>query len=74
MHVYHYADYERSHLQQLCARHGVGEAILDDLLREHVLVDLYPIVLRSIRISERSYSLKKLEPLYMGDAAAARAT
>jgi hypothetical protein len=67
MHVYHYADYERSHLQQLCARHGVGEALLDDLLREHVLVDLYPIVLRSIRISERSYSLKRLEPLYMGD-------
>jgi uncharacterized protein len=67
LHVYHYADYERSHLQQLCARHGVGEAILDELLREHVLVDLYPVVLRSIRISERSYSLKKLEPLYMGD-------
>jgi uncharacterized protein len=67
MHVYHYADYERSHLQQLCARHGVGEAILDELLREHVLVDLYPVVLRSVRISERSYSLKKLEPLYMGD-------
>jgi predicted RecB family nuclease len=67
MHVYHYADYERSHLQQLCARHGVGETILDELLREHVLVDLYPIVLRSVRISERSYSLKKLEPLYMGE-------
>lgn len=67
MHVYHYADYERSHLQQLCARHGVGEAMLDELLRDHVLVDLYPIVLRSIRISERSYSLKRLEPLYMGE-------
>ncbi|HEY0373378.1 MAG TPA: TM0106 family RecB-like putative nuclease, partial [Amnibacterium sp.] len=67
LHIYHYADYERSHLQQLCARHGVGEAILDDLLRDHVLVDLYPIVLRTVRISERSYSLKKLEPLYMGE-------
>ncbi|BDZ47114.1 TM0106 family RecB-like putative nuclease [Naasia aerilata] len=67
MHIYHYADYERSHLQQLCARHGVGEAMLDDLLREHVFVDLYPVVMHSIRISERSYSLKKLEPLYMGD-------
>ncbi|HEY8588250.1 MAG TPA: TM0106 family RecB-like putative nuclease [Naasia sp.] len=66
MHIYHYADYERSHLQQLCARHGVGEAILDELLREHVFVDLYPVVTQSIRISERSYSLKKLEPLYMG--------
>ncbi|WP_210481475.1 bifunctional RecB family nuclease/DEAD/DEAH box helicase [Naasia sp. SYSU D00948] len=67
MHIYHYADYERSHLQQLCARHGVGEAMLDELLREHVFVDLYPIVMHSIRISERSYSLKKLEPLYMGE-------
>jgi hypothetical protein len=57
----------RAHLQMLCARYGVGEVILDELLREHVLVDLYPIVKRSIRISERSYSLKKLEPLYMGD-------
>ncbi|MFD1713448.1 TM0106 family RecB-like putative nuclease [Amnibacterium flavum] len=67
MHIYHYADYERAHLQMLCARYGVGESVLDELLREHVLVDLYPIVKRSIRISERSYSLKKLEPLYMGD-------
>lgn len=67
LHIYHYADYERAHLQALCARYGVGEQILDELLREHVLVDLYPVVKRSIRISERSYSLKKLEPLYMGD-------
>ncbi len=67
LHIYHYADYERSHLLALCARHGVGEAALDELLRDHVLVDLYPIVVRSIRVSERSYSLKKLEPLTMGD-------
>ena len=51
----------------MCSSDLVGEGMLDDLLREHVLVDLYPVVLRSIRISERSYSLKKLEPLYMGD-------
>lgn len=67
LHIYHYADYERSHLQMLCARYGIGEAVLDELLRENVLVDLYPIVKRSIRISQSSYSLKKLEPLYMGD-------
>lgn len=66
LHIYHYADYERSHLQMLCGRYGVGEAIVDELLRENVLVDLYPVVKRSIRISEASYSLKKLEPLYMG--------
>jgi predicted RecB family nuclease len=67
MHIYHYADYERLHLLALCARHGVGEQQLDELLRRHVLVDLYPIVKKSLRVSSRSYSLKKLEPLYMGD-------
>ncbi|MGA1838024.1 TM0106 family RecB-like putative nuclease [Herbiconiux sp. 11R-BC] len=66
MHVYHYANYERAHLQSLCARHGVGEEQLDELLRRGVLVDLYPVVKQSIRVSSPSYSLKKLEPLYMG--------
>ena len=67
MHVYHYASYERTHLLSLAARHGVGEDDIDDLLREHVLVDLYPIVKKSLRVGSRSYSIKKLEPLYMGD-------
>ncbi|TAJ49809.1 MAG: TM0106 family RecB-like putative nuclease [Herbiconiux sp.] len=67
LHIYHYADYERAHLRSLAARHGVGEGELDDLLRDEVLVDLYPMVKRSIRVSSPSYSLKKLEPLYMGD-------
>jgi len=66
MHIYHYADYERAHLQAMTARYGVGESILDELLTDDVFVDLYPIVRRSIRISEGSYSIKKLEPLYMG--------
>jgi len=66
MHVYHYASYERTHLLSLAARHGVGEDDIDDLLREHVLVDLYPIVKKSLRVGSRSYSIKKLEPLYMG--------
>ncbi len=67
MHVYHYAAYERSHLASLAARHGVGEAFVDTLLREEVLVDLYTVVGRSLRVSSPSSSLKKLEPLYMGD-------
>jgi len=66
MHIYHYAPYETSHLSAMAARHGVGEAEVDRLLREGVFVDLYPIVLRSVRIGSRSYSIKKLEPLYMG--------
>ncbi|MDJ0336907.1 bifunctional RecB family nuclease/DEAD/DEAH box helicase [Cryobacterium sp. PH31-O1] len=66
MHVYHYAAYERTHLLSLAARHGVGEDQIDQLLRENVLVDLYPLVRKSVRVGSRSYSIKKLEPLYMG--------
>ncbi|MDQ1596826.1 MAG: hypothetical protein QOI70_250 [Microbacteriaceae bacterium] len=69
MHIYHYASYERSHLLSIAARHGACEAAVDDLLRNAVLVDLYPIVKQSLRIGSRSYSLKKLEPLYMGERA-----
>lgn len=67
MHIYHYASYERTHLLSIAARHGVGEHIVDDLLRDNVLVDLYPLVKNSVRVGGRSYSIKKLEPLYMGD-------
>ena len=67
MRIYHYAAYERTHLLSIAARHGVGEAAVDRLLSEHVLVDLYPIVRRALRVGSRSYSIKKLEPLYMGD-------
>ena len=67
MHVYHYASYERTHLLSLAARHGVGETFVDELLRDGVLVDLYPLVRKSVRVGGRSYSIKKLEPLYMGD-------
>ncbi|WP_435737449.1 TM0106 family RecB-like putative nuclease [Cellulosimicrobium sp. PMB13] len=67
LHVYHYADYEKSHLLSIAARHGVYEEEVDDLLRAGVLVDLYAVVRPSLRISDPSRSLKKLEPLYMGD-------
>lgn len=67
LHVYHYAAYEKSALLRLAARHAEGETEVDDLLRAGVLVDLYPIVRSSVRISEASYSIKKLEPLYMGE-------
>lgn len=67
MRVYHYAAYERTHLLSIASRHGACEAEVDDLLRHHVLVDLYPTVKRALRVGSRSYSIKKLEPLYMGD-------
>ena len=67
MHIYHYAAYERTHLLSLAARHGVGEDEIDQLLRDNALVDLYPVVRKAVRVGSRSYSIKKLEPLYMGD-------
>jgi predicted RecB family nuclease len=68
MHVYHYAAYEKSALLRLAGRHGVGEEAVDDLLRQGVLVDLYATVRASLRTGQRSYSIKKLEPLYMETA------
>jgi uncharacterized protein len=65
LHVYHYAAYEKTHLLSIAARHGEGEAIVDDLLRRGVLVDLYPVVTSSLRVGAPSYSIKKLEPLYL---------
>ncbi len=66
MHIYHYAAYEKTALLRLAGRYGVGEDAVDDLLRSGVLVDLFPLVRKSIRVGTESYSLKSLEPLYMG--------
>lgn len=66
MHIYHYAPYEKTALLRLAGRYGVGENEVDDLLRNGVLVDLYPLVRKSIRVGAESFSLKALEPLYMG--------
>ncbi|SON63730.1 RecBCD enzyme subunit RecD [Mycobacterium simulans] len=66
MHIYHYAPYEKTALLRLAGRYGVGEDEVDDLLRNGVLVDLYPLVRKSIRVGAESVSLKALEPLYMG--------
>ncbi|MDT5244584.1 MAG: hypothetical protein QOD36_1960, partial [Mycobacterium sp.] len=66
MHIYHYAAYEKTALLRLAGRYGVGEDEVDDLLRSGVLVDLFPLVRKSIRVGAENYSLKSLEPLYMG--------
>ncbi len=68
LHIYHYAAYERTHLRSLAARHGVAEDTIDEWLRTGVLVDLYPIVKRSLRVGTTSYSIKYLEPLYFAGA------
>ncbi|MBH0117004.1 TM0106 family RecB-like putative nuclease [Salinibacterium sp. NG253] len=74
LHIYHYASYEKTHLLSIAARHGEGEDVVDQLLRDGVLVDLYPIVRGALRIGTPSYSIKKLEPLYMGEAERAGVT
>ncbi|TEA03585.1 TM0106 family RecB-like putative nuclease [Mycobacteroides salmoniphilum] len=65
MHVYHYAAYEKTALLRLAGRYGVGEEQIDELLRDNVLVDLYPVVRKSIRSGSSGYGLKALEPLFI---------
>jgi predicted RecB family nuclease len=64
MHVYHYADYEKSALRRLAQAHSTREQEVDDLLRGEVLVDLYAVVRQALVISEDSYSIKRLEKFY----------
>ena len=64
MHVYHYADYEKSALRRLAQLHGTREDEVDELLRGEVFVDLYAVVRQALVISEDSYSLKKVEKFY----------
>ncbi len=64
MHVYHYANYEKAALGRLTSRYAVRRDELDALLRGQVFVDLYTVVRQSLRISQESYSIKKLEPFY----------
>lgn len=64
MHVYHYAPYEKTALRRLAGYYATRERELDDLLRNEVFVDLYGIVRQALRISQPSYSIKKLEAYY----------
>ncbi len=63
-HVYHYAAYEITALRNLAMRHGIGEARLDQWLREERFVDLFAVVRNGVFASEPSYSLKDLEAFY----------
>jgi len=64
LHVYHYAPYETSAFRHLMGFYGTRERELDDLLRNSVFVDLFAVVRQALRISQASYSIKKLEPFY----------
>ncbi len=65
MHVYHYAPYEPTALKRLMGLHATREDEVDLLLRQNVLVDLYRVVEQALRISQESYSIKKVEEFYM---------
>lgn len=66
LHVYHYAPYETTAIKRLMGVHGTREREVDVLLRGKVFVDLYQVVRQGLRVGVPSYSIKKLEPLYMG--------
>jgi len=63
MHVYHYAPYERTRLNAMAKRHRIDSPTLQALLDRHLL-DLYPIVTKSLSLGLPSYGLKALEALY----------
>lgn len=64
LHVYHYANYEKSALRRLAQAHCTREAEIDVLLQGEVLVDLFAVVRQALAISEDGYGLKKVERLY----------
>jgi predicted RecB family nuclease len=64
-HVYHYAPYEVTAVKRLAAVHGTREEAVDELVRSGAMVDLYAVVRKALRVGQRSYSIKYLEPLYM---------
>jgi uncharacterized protein len=65
MHIYHYASYEPTALGKLMGRHATKEQEVDELFRGAVLVDLYRVVRQGVCVGVPSYSLKKIEALYM---------
>ncbi|HYD10710.1 MAG TPA: TM0106 family RecB-like putative nuclease [Acidimicrobiales bacterium] len=65
LHVYHYAAYETVAMKRLMSKHGTREDEVDRLLRGEVFVDLFRVVRQGVRVSEESYSLKKIEHLYL---------
>lgn len=65
MHVYHYASYEPSAIKRLMGVYGTREDQVDRLLTKKVFVDLYNVVRQSMRVSQPSYSIKKMEAFYM---------
>lgn len=66
LHIYHYSGQEVLYLKRMSARYHRVEKELADLFQHNVFVDLLPIVQASVVTGQTGYSLKSLEPLYMG--------
>ena len=64
LHVFHFGHRESDALKKLSCRHRTREREVDRLLREHVLVDLYPIVRHALLAGVEAYTLKHLEALH----------
>jgi uncharacterized protein len=64
LHVFHFGHRESDALKHLSCRHHTREEAVDELLRDHVLVDLHAVVRRSVRASVEGYTLKQLEGLH----------
>ncbi len=67
LHVYHYANYEKAALGNLALRYKNHQSLWEEWLREELFVDLYPIVRNGILLGAPSYSIKKVEKLYLVD-------
>jgi len=66
MHVYHYAAYEKTALRRLMSRHGTREEEVDRPAPQRgARRSSTGVVRQGIRLSTDSYSLKKVERLYM---------
>lgn len=65
MHIYHYAAYEPTAIGRLMGRYGSREDEVDDLFRGGVFVDLYRVLRQALCVGAPSYSLKKIEGLYL---------
>ena len=63
--IYHYGSYEKSAIRRLAQQYATKESIIDHWLRSELLIDLLPVVTASIVLGEDSYSIKKVEKLYM---------
>ena len=63
--IYHYGNYEKSAITRLAQQYSTKETIIDRWLRSDLLIDLLPIVTSAIFLGEESYSIKKVEKLYM---------